>query len=90
MTPYKLIPNMQRSENKSYLAATRGDRASSHVNLEDLHQNSAPAGNEAFYRWWRNKKLYMIHFNLTKIPKVRELALEDTTLFEDYEESSYN
>lgn len=34
--------------------------------------------------------LYMIHFNLTKTSKVRELALENTTLSTDYKESFYN
>lgn len=55
MIPSKPIPNMQRSENKSYLAATREDRGSSHLTFEYLHLNTAPIGNEAFYRLGRDK-----------------------------------
>lgn len=51
MIPSKPMPNMQRSENNSYLVATRGERGSSQLTLEYLHSNSALIGNEAFHRW---------------------------------------
>lgn len=39
---------MQRSEDKSYLTDTRGERGSSHLTLEYLHSNSPPIGYETF------------------------------------------
>jgi len=53
--PSKAIPNLQRSGSKSYLAATGAERGSPHRTLEYQRLNSAPTGNEAFYRWGKGK-----------------------------------
>lgn len=66
MIPSKSMPNMQRSENKSYLVATRGERGSSQLTLEYLHSNSALIGNEAFHRRERGKILVHDSFQPNK------------------------